>query len=129
MKKIVFLTFLLCTTTLIFCACEMGETDYEWGYECGYDAGYEWGYESGRDEGHTLGMCDALEQLEEEYSLISYGVSNPYGSPENAISIINDYINGVPVTEETLKEAIQIMQQYYEEICDLIYNPDSYICW
>lgn len=115
MKKIVFILVLI----LLFSACSSNQTpDYNYnkydgafdeGYDEGYYEGYDEafnesynnGYNEGYDEGFYEGYCAGLEEIYTSFHEAERYASNNGGwHPEEAVVVIESYINNKPFYED-----------------------------
>lgn len=126
MKKLFILILVIIFSTLCLSSCETSEyaKEQDLKEEAIYDRGYEAGYEEGKWEG----IKTAQEHFA-EYVLwdLSYDIENEYGmSPEEAITILEHYADGEPITEAELNQAIWTISRYYWDLYSAINDLDSY---
>lgn len=104
---------------------------YDEGYSDGYAWGHEEGYDEGRDEGYNEAMQDAPERIKDcvesdisdlnFYSLIEWEIT-----PEEAVQVLTNYIDGELVSETDLNNAIWAIRYYYYEVDKIVDNIDDY---
>lgn len=88
-------------------------------YLAGKAYGYEIGYEQGVSEGDI-----AREEIETEvmsqYDDIIHTASQKYGwHPEEAVTILEEYIAGEPVSEEDIRTAIAAISYFYYHVDEI----------
>lgn len=106
-------------------------SEYDEGYDYGYTAGYEWGYDEGRDEGYNEAMRDAPEKVknyvENDVWDLDSDINREWGMyPEDAVQVLTNYLDGEPITEEQLNNAIWAIHQYYNGMAEIVSDIDDY---
>ncbi len=97
--------------------------DYEADNEWAYDKGFSEGYEIGRDEALFEALKEIRSHLEYELWDLELDVSEESGiHPEEALVIIEDYLDGEPISESELNKALDALSQYYYGVIRL---PDD----
>lgn len=125
MKQLV--RFVAVILSLCFCvslsACQVdsNQTKYIDDYESGYDAGYEDGYEEGKMDGARGFRKYMASEVWSRYWAMEGQTSRERGlHPEEAIIVLNDYLDGEYVSDEELNTAIRSITYFYYHAWDVI---------
>lgn len=110
------IAIILCVGMLSGCAVSQDALDEAWweGYEEGYDSGYEEGYEYGIDDGVFECKKDFAEAVRDRYFDVEHATKNGRDfHPEEAIMVLNDYLDGKYVSDAELESAIESISDFY----------------
>lgn len=133
MKKGVLLAALI----VALCMSGCGKT-YDDGYAEGYDIGYDDGYIEGRtdsdlewfdyaDDMYHEGYRDCADAIEDWWEDIDdYYIGNHGYTMSEALQILDDYVNGVPVEKETVEDALWILHIFPKDIDGIVSEISFY---
>lgn len=133
MKKYLALFLLVITVPLTISACSNQETCEQW-RNAGYNTGYEEGWADGFSDGYDTGLIwgafesqdDIASQVRDLYAEKEFETAKKCGwHPEEAIIILNDYMNGENVSTEDLRSAIESISYFYYEAWEVVSNIDE----
>ena len=135
MKRL-FSTLLCLCLCACLSACKTEQRDYV--TESDYDEGYRAGYEDGIWDGAFECKKDFANAVRDRYSDVEHATLNGRGlHPEEAIMVLNDYLDGEYVSDDELETAIKTITDFYydwqsviadiEELVVDIYFDDEYI--
>ena len=125
MKK--FCTLILAIIFIGTCLSSCNKSVYAMEKEAKREAAFNDGYGVGYEEGYQEGISDAQKRIENVLSDLSWDTKNKNGvDPETALQILTNYVDGEPVTEEELNQAIWSLKQYYWDSYWAIHDSDSY---
>ena len=115
MRKLlsVLLCLFLCTC-LSSCASNDHNSSSVDDYEDGYNYGYDSGYEQGLWDGAFECKKDFANAVRDRYSDVEHATLNGRGlHPEEAIMVLNDYLDGEYVSDAELESAIESISDFY----------------
>lgn len=101
------------------------EEGYNEGYNIGYDIGHDEGYDNGYEEGMRSGAIESLDDVASEviykYEEMEGETSKECGlHPEEAIIVLNDYLNGALVSEDEIRTAIESISYFYYNAWEVV---------
>lgn len=119
MKKLFSVVLCLCLCMVMLSSCEANNkvrtTDY--------DEGYYAGYEDGLWDGAYECKKDFATAVSDRYSDVEHATKNGrYFHPEDAIIVLNDYLDGEYVSDNELKNAIETITDFYYDWNSVIAN-------
>lgn len=128
-------TTLLC---ICICVCISGCETENRNKMSSYDEGYYAGYEEGLWDGAYECKKDFATAVSDRYSDVEHATLNGrYFHPEEAIMVLNDYLDGEYVSDSELENAIETITDFYfdwqsviahiEDLDVDIYFDDEYI--
>ena len=113
------LCIFLCVLLLSGCGFTQDELD-EANYE-GYAEGYYFGYEDGVYDGIEEARGDLTDGALDKYQELEYQASRECGlHPDEAIIVLEDYLDGEYVSDSDLEIAIKSMAYLYYNTVDVI---------
>ena len=127
MKKLI---SVMLFTFLVMCltSCSGHESHEDW-HSSGYNTGYEDGWNNGFDDGYNEGLIwgaidgqdDIASEVKYQYEKREADTTKSCGlHPEEAIMVLEDYINGKSVSEEDLHMAIKSVSYFYYEAWEVV---------
>ena len=121
MKKIFSLVLCLCLSASLS-ACQ----DDNQNYVSDYDEGYYAGYEEGLWDGAFECKKDFANAVRDKYSDVEHATRNErYFHPEEAIMVLNDYLDGEYVSDRELENAIETITDFYSDWQSVIANIED----
>lgn len=116
-------TVVLC---LCICACLSScKTDHR-GYASDYDDGYRAGYEEGLWDGAFECKKDFANAVRDRYSDVEHATLNGRDlHPEEAITVLNDYLDEEYVPDDELETAIKTITDFYYDWQSVIANIED----
>lgn len=118
-----FLSVFLC---LSLCACLSACTSEQRGYESDYDEGYRAGYDDGLWDGAFECKDDFANAFREQYFDVEHSTKNGRDlHPEEAIMVLNDYLDGEYVSDYDLESAIESITDFYYDWQSVISNIED----
>lgn len=118
----------LCLVLLTSCGFSQDDLDEAWldGHEDGYEYGYDSGYEAGLWDGVDECKDDFAEAVRSRYSDVEHATLNGRDlHPEEAIMVLNDYLDGVYVSADELESAIKSITDFYYDWQSVIANIED----
>ena len=127
MKKLLALSVAFCLCLgLSSCKANDHQTKYTDDYESEYNAGYEDGYEAGLWDGVFECKKDFANAVRDRYFDVEHATGNGRDfHPEEAIMILNDYLDGEYVSDAELAAAIESLTDFYCDWQSVIANIDD----
>lgn len=122
MKKLFSMVLCLCLCVVLLSSCESNNKVHTTDYDEGYYAGYEDGLWDGAYECKK----DFATAVSDQYSDVEHATKNGrYFHPEEAIMVLNDYLDGEYVSDNELKNAIETITDFYYDWSSVIANIDD----
>ena len=91
-----------------------------------YDEGYYAGYEEGLWDGAFECKKDFANAVRDRYSDVEHATKNGrYFHPEDAVMVLNDYLDGKYVSDYELEAAIETITDFYYDWQSVIANIDD----
>ena len=91
-----------------------------------YNEGYNAGYEDGLWDGAFECKKDFANAVRDQYSDVEHATKNGrYFHPEEAIMVLNDYLDGEYVSNDELEAAIKTISDFYYDWQSVIANIDD----
>ena len=91
-----------------------------------YDEGYNAGYEDGLWDGAFECKKDFANAVRDRYSDVEHATKNGRDlHPEDAIMVLNDYLDGKSVSDDELETAIETISDFYYDWQSVIANIDD----
>ena len=113
MKRLFFVALFLCVCVSLS-ACKPNSVS-------NYDEGYYAGYEAGLLDGVSEAREDLAREAFDQYQAMEGQTTKERGlHPEEAIIVLNDYIDGEYVSKEDLRTAIRSIAYFYYHAWDVI---------
>lgn len=127
MKKLFSVVFCLCICmSLSACKTEERSSEHIDEYESGYDYGYYTGYEQGLWDGAHECKEDFSDAVREHFFDVEGDTSRECGlHPEEAIMVLNDYLDGEYVSDAELETAIESITDFYYDWQSVIANIED----
>ena len=122
------LTVVLCMGLLSGCGISQDDLDDARldEYVDGYDEGYSAGYEDGLWDGAFECKKDFANAVRDRYFDVEHATKNGrYFHPEEAIVVLNDYLDGEYVSNAELEAAIESITDFYYDWHSEIVNIDD----
>ena len=122
------ITIVLCVCLLSGCGISQDDLDDNLldEYMDGYDEGYRAGYEDGLWDGAFEGKKDFANAVRERYFDMEGASSNGREfHAEEAIMVLNDYLDGEYVSSDELEAAIESITDFYYDWHSEIVNIDD----
>lgn len=84
-----------------------------------------------KEERYREGISEAQEyianRVSDDFWSLEYDLEDRYGiSPEDAIHLLTNYVDGEYVSETDLNQAIWVISKYYSHSYEIIYEIDDY---
>ena len=116
--KILSLALCICLCTFLLFGCGFTEDDLDEANYEGYEEGYYFGYEDGVYDGIEEARGDLTKEALDKYQELEYQASRKYGlHPDEAIIVLEDYLDGEYVSDYELEMAIKsIAYLYYNTV-------------
>lgn len=130
MRKLLPAVLLLSLFVVLLSGCGFAQNDYDDDYVYDYDSGYEDGYEDGYDEGYMEGVFECKKDFGDAvrclYSDVEHATLNGRDlHPEDAIMVLNDYLDGKYVSDEELESAINVLTDFYFDWQSVLANIED----
>lgn len=127
MKRLFSLIMILCICiSLSSCKAEEHKSSNIGEYEDGYNYGYDKGYEQGQWDGAYEFKSDFAEAVRERFFDVEGDTSRECGlHPEEAIKVLNDYLDGEYVPADELETAIRSITDFYYDWQSVIANIED----
>ena len=128
MRKLlsVLLCLFLCTC-LSSCASNDHNSSSVDDYEDGYNYGYDSGYEQGLWDGAFECKKDFANAIRDKYFEVEGATSNGRDlHPEEAIMVLNDYLDGEYVSDAELESAIESISDFYYDWQSVIADIEDF---
>ena len=91
-----------------------------------YEEGYSAGYEDGIWDGAFEGIKDFANAVRDRYSDVEHATRNERDlHPEEAIMVLNDYLDGEYVSDSELESAIESLTDFYYDWQSVIANIED----
>lgn len=91
-----------------------------------FDEGYYAGYEEGLWDGAFECKKDFANAVRDRYSDVEHATKNGrYFHPEEAIMVLNDYLDGKYVSDDELEAAIETISDFYYDWQSVIANIED----
>ena len=121
LAKVFSIIFCICLL-LSLSACEPNNRSNISNYDEGYDAGYEAGLWDGAYECKE----DFANAVRDRYSDVEHATLNGRDlHPEEAIMVLNDYLDGECVSDDELESAIESISDFYYDWQSVIANIED----
>ena len=118
----------LCVILLSGCGVSQDALDDAWldGHEEGYHFGYEEGYDDGFWDGAFECKKEFADAVRDRYSDVEHATLNGRDlHPEEAIIVLNDYLDGEYVSADELESAIKSITDFYYDWQSVIANIED----
>ena len=127
MKRLFSMALCLCIClSLSACKAEERNSEYTDDYELGYNYGYDRGYEQGLWDGVFECEDDFAEAVRDRYFEVEHATLNGRDlHPEEAIMVLNDYLDGEYVSDDELESAIRSLTDFYYDWQSVIANIED----
>lgn len=121
MRKLLLVVLCLCLCVSLS-ACQ----DDNRNYVSKYDEGYYAGYEEGLWDGAFECKKDFANAVRDRYSDVEHATKNGrYFHPEEAIMVLNGYLDGKYVSTDELEAAIETISDFYYDWQSVIANIED----
>lgn len=125
MKKIFRVVLCLCLCACLS-SCKTDQRNYSADYESDYDDGYRAGYEDGLWDGAYECKEDFANAFRDQYFDVEHATKNGRElHPEEAIMVLNDYLDGEHVSDYELETAIETITDFYLNWQEVIANIED----
>lgn len=127
MRKIFSVVLFLCLfVSLASCQTQEHKAKHLSNYEEGYNYGYDSGYEDGLWDGISECKDDFAEAVRDRFFDTEVETSRECGlHPEEAIMVLNDYLDGEYVPDYELETAIRSISDFYYDWQSVIANIED----
>ena len=126
MKKLFSLVLCLCLYVVLLSGCGFSRDDLDEAWEDGHEYGYESGYKEGLFDGAFEAQKDIANEVWWKYQDMEGQTTKERGlHPEEAIIVLNDYLNGKYVSESEIRTAIKSITYFYYHAWDVINEIDD----
>lgn len=117
MRRLLYLLAISVIASVFFVSCSAIEHKHDEAYD--YDDGYALGYEHGYSDGYCEGEEEAESYIYSKLEDLDYKCTL---HPDEAIEILNNYIQGRNVAKEDLEDAVLTFHQYWWGVREIIFD-------